>query len=737
MGERTDGIARLLQRARAWRDADSDPATRAELDERIRRVEGGSGAQAEAAADGGDVTQAGQAIKAESASEAEAVLRSCFDPPLSFGTAGLRGLAGPGPAHMNALLIQRVTAVIADVLIAEVPDAVRRGVVIGYDARHGSQALAEAAARTVAGAGIGVHTFDGYSPTPLAAFATLELEAAAGLVLTASHNPPEYLGYKVYWSNAAQLVSPLDERIARALAALPLDARLPTTTPEQPGDAPYWQVHGDALRRRYLEAIARPRRTIPQPQKAIPRPQKTIPRSGEGAATATDPSGSETSAEPVASSGSAASAGPATLRIAYSAMHGVGGELLKTALANQGDIELHEVADQAAPDGDFPTVNFPNPEEPGALDRLTRMAAMVEADLALATDPDADRLAVAIPDAAGDWQVLMGDQIGALMADYLLACRAADAERGGASPAAGAMPAGFVVNTVVSSRLLGRIAEHYGVGFEQTLTGFKWIWHRALQREAAGEQLIFAYEDAIGFCPTRQVRDKDGIAAGVVMAELARDTLASGRSLHQRLMGLYARFGVAVNRQVSLKLEGADAHERMTRQLAGLRACPPASLDGLPVRRVFDYAGAESFQPGEAVPADAEGPQANRIPSGSRRERLDAEPIALPNTDLIQLAFDECLVSIRPSGTEPKLKVYLEYLGDPGQIGAPDQADEPGQGDESDQTHEAARSGEPAQIGGVDMAGEAKEHAVSEQIRAADRRLQSLAAAVESLLTGD
>ena len=659
MGERTDGIARLLQRARAWRDADGDPATRAELDERIRRVEGGSGAEA------------------TEATEAEAALRGCFEPPLSFGTAGLRGLAGPGPAHMNALLIQRVTAVIADVLIAEVPDAVRRGVVIGYDARHGSQALAEAAARTVAGAGIGVHTFDGYSPTPLAAFATLELEAAAGLVLTASHNPPEYLGYKVYWSNAAQLVSPLDERIARALAALPLDARLPTATPEQPGDAPYWQVHGDALRRRYLEAIARPRR---------------------------------------ASAGSAASAGPAPLRIAYSAMHGVGGELLKTALANQGDIELHEVADQAAPDGDFPTVNFPNPEEPGALDRLTRLAATVEADLALATDPDADRLAVAIPDAAGDWQVLMGDQIGALMADYLLASRAADAERGDASPSpsptAGTKPAGFVVNTVVSSRLLGRIAEHYGVGFEQTLTGFKWIWHRALQREAAGEQLIFAYEDAIGFCPTRRVRDKDGIAAAVVMAELARDTLATGRSLHQRLMGLYARFGVAVNRQVSLKLEGADAHERMTRQLAGLRACPPASLDDLPVRRVFDYAGAESFRPGEAVPADAENPQATRIPSGSRRERLDAEPIALPNTDLIQLAFDECLVSIRPSGTEPKLKVYLEYLGEPGRIGAAEQ------------------------IGDANGTGAAKEDAVSEQIRAADRRLQSLAAAVESLLTG-
>jgi phosphomannomutase len=571
------GSEALLQRALAWRDADPDPQTRSQLDGLIDQVSGTTAVS-------GDTDPA----------MAASALRACFEPPLTFGTAGLRGLAGPGPAHMNALLIQRVTAVIADVLIAEVPDAARRGVVIGYDARHGSCELAEAAARTIASMGIGVHTFDGYAPTPLAAFATLELEAAAGLVLTASHNPPAYLGYKVYWSNAAQIVSPLDKRIDRALAALPLDAAIPGESVE----APYWQVHGNALWDRYLSAIARPGRDTSHRER---------------------------------------------LKIAYSAMHGVGGELVKAALANQDGIELHEVAEQAEPDGDFPTVNFPNPEEPGALERLTERAAEVGADLALATDPDADRLAVAIPDAQGQWQVLMGDQTGALLADYLLATR--EEANGGAQGVERARP-GFVVNTVVSSRLLGRIAAHYGVGFEQTLTGFKWIWHRALQREAAGEAFIFGYEDAIGYCPTRRVRDKDGIATAVVMAELTRATRAAGMTLHERLEGLYDRFGLAVTRQVSLKLEGDDALARMTSQLTRLRENPPDRLAGLRVDRVHDYIAAERFCPGK---------------TGGR------EPIALPNTDLIQLELGPCLLSIRPSGTEPKLKIYLEYLGAAGE----------------------------------------------------------------------
>ncbi|MDR9455387.1 MAG: phospho-sugar mutase [Spiribacter sp.] len=565
-----------LTRAKAWRDADPDPETRAELDARIQRVEG---AQAR-----------GEAIELEA-------LRACFEPPLSFGTAGLRGLKGPGPAHMNHRLIQRVTAVIADVLRAEVPDAAERGVVIGYDARHGSQALAETAAQTVAGAELGVHVFDDFAATPLVAFATRELGAAAGIVLTASHNPPEYLGYKVYWSHGAQIVPPIDERIAQALGALPTAVVIPQARPD---DA--WHVHGEALRQRYLQAIARP-------------------PASEGA----------------------------HLRVAYSAMHGVAGGLVKAALAAQDNVELHEVGAQALPDGDFPTVNFPNPEEPGALDHLTALAAEVHADIALATDPDGDRLAVAVPDQTGDWHVLMGDQTGVLLADFLLReTFSADSPAGAAAPSARA----FVMNTVVSSRLLGRVAEAHGVDWEQTLTGFKWLWHRALQREAAGDRFIFAYEDAIGFCPTPRVRDKDGVAAAVAVTEMAKAAKAAGTTLHETLMALYARHGLSINRQISVQLEGEGAHERMNARLQALRDDPPTTLAGLSVTRIHDYAAAER----------------------SRPDGSDVEPIPLPATNLIQLdlaasagtsspANGTYHVSIRPSGTEPKLKIYLEYLG--------------------------------------------------------------------------
>ena len=602
-------LKQLLERARAWRDADPDPETRADLTKRIQLVEAAMPGEGRAATD----TDASDVDKTDNTeSDAPlAALRDCFEPALGFGTAGLRGLKGPGPAHVNHRLIQRVTGVLADVLRAEVPDAAERGVVIGYDARHGSAALAETAARTIAGAGLGVHIFDDYAPTPLVAFASLELQAAAGIVLTASHNPPEYLGYKVYWSNAAQLVSPIDQRIAQALTALPAGVEIPQVHVADASDSeicPYWRVHGESLRTRYLEAIHQPRGSSPLP-----------------------PARDDAEA-------------PAALRIAYSAMHGVAGELVKAALAEQGRIDLHEVTEQAAPDGDFPTVRFPNPEETGALDRLTELAAAVQADVALATDPDGDRLAVALPDADGRWQVLMGDQIGVLMGDYLMA-RAADADvhRGGRA---------FVMNTVVSSRLLGRVATHRGVDFEQTLTGFKWIWQRALQREATGDRFLYAYEDAIGFCPTRRVRDKDGIAAAVVVAEMARDALAAGTTLHAQLQDLYRRHGLSINRQVNIKLSGDGARARMNQRLQAMRADPPGSIAGLEVTRVHDYQAAESHRP-----------------DGS-----DPEPIPLPATDLLQLDLSgpdrnvtagTYHASIRPSGTEPKLKIYLEYLGTP------------------------------------------------------------------------
>ncbi|MEX0387213.1 phospho-sugar mutase [Spiribacter onubensis] len=632
-----DDLKQLLERARAWRDADPDPETREDLDRRIQRAEAALSGEAGAETDTGD-TDSADSITA---------LRNCFDPALGFGTAGLRGLKGPGPAHMNHRLIQRVTAVMADVLRAEVPDAAERGVVIGYDARHGSAELADTAARTVAGAGLGVHVFDDYAPTPLVAFAALELQAAAGIVLTASHNPPEYLGYKVYWSNAAQLVSPIDQRIAQALAALPAGVEIPqieAADSAQSEICSFWKTHGESLRTRYLEAIRQPGSVSSGASPAAP---------SDPATAVTPPTSPARPAAPVATPRN--DAGP-PLRIAYSAMHGVAGELVRAALAEQGGIELHEVAEQAAPDGGFPTVRFPNPEEPGALDRLTDLATDIDADVALATDPDGDRLAVALPDEHGNWRVLMGDQTGVLMADYLMARQMAATDKN--RPGRGRS---FVMNTVVSSRLLGRVAAHYGIDFEQTLTGFKWIWYRALQREAAGDRFLYAYEDAIGFCPTRRVRDKDGIAAAVVVAEMARDALSAGTTLNDRLQALYQRHGLSVNRQVNIELSGDGARERMEESLQALRAAPPEQIAGLQVTRIHDYQAAESHRP-----------------DGS-----DPEPIPLPATDLIQLDLNTgdpdggtYHASIRPSGTEPKLKIYLEYLGPRGRaFGVAEQSD--------------------------------------------------------------
>lgn len=577
----------LLDQARAWHSADPDPVTRDALGALIDA--------AEAAEAKRDTHTLGHTLKP---------LRACFEAPLEFGTAGLRGLAGPGPAHMNVLLVQRVTAVMVDVLRAEVPDAGPRGVVIGYDARHGSKALAEAAAAVIKAAGVTVHVFDDYAPTPLVAFAALELDAAAAIVLTASHNPPEYLGYKLYWSDGVQIVPPIDHRIAEALKALPLSTQIPADA-IQDTHSQDTHIHGEALKSRYLEAIL------------------------AGAPAARAPS-----------EGRAPSETPT--KIVYTAMHGVAGELALRALKAL-NADTHTIEAQAQPDGDFPTVRFPNPEEPGAIDLALEKAKAIGADLVLANDPDGDRVAVAIPQPNGEWLTLMGDQTGLLLADFLLA--EATNETPTISP-----DRLFVLNTVVSSRLLARIAEAYGVGHEQTLTGFKWLWHRALQREARGERFVFAYEDAIGFCPLRAVHDKDGIATIVALVRLIRDTHSKGDTLYDRLQALYLRYGLSITQQVSVSLNGAGATERMQTQLDDLRNSPPSAVAGLTLTALHDYAAAERRRPDGQV----------------------IEPIPLPTTNLIQLDLADpdtsatYHVSVRPSGTEPKLKLYLEYLGPSG-----------------------------------------------------------------------
>jgi phosphomannomutase len=462
--------------------------------------------------------------------------------PLKFGTAGLRGPVRAGPNGMNTAVVVRTTAGVAAWLARG--GRTGRIVVVGRDARHGSERFATAAADVLYAAGFDTQLLPSPLPTPVLAFAVNHLGATAGIQITASHNPPADNGYKLYDESGAQIVPPSDEEIESAIAAAPgaIDV---ARTPGAP-------VLGPEVLDAYLARVAE------------------LPRG-----TARD------------------------LRIAVTALHGVGAEVLVEALARAGFTDVHLVAQQAKPDPDFPTVSFPNPEEPGATDLLLALAAEVKADLAIALDPDADRCAVGIPEPDGSWRMLRGDETGVLLGEHLLATT----DR----------PDPLVATTIVSSSMLASIAKSHGARYTETLTGFKWL-------ARAGAGLIYAYEEALGICVNPDfVRDKDGIAAAVVACEFAATLKAAGRSLPDVLDELAVRHGIHLTDQVSLRLADARLAETV---MAAVRADPPARLGGVAV-------GMEDL---------------------------------LPWTDAVRLAGDGLRVVVRPSGTEPKLKAYLQVI---------------------------------------------------------------------------
>ncbi len=486
-------------------------------------------------------------------------LRRCFGRRLAFGTAGIRGVLGPGPGRMNRALVRRVTAGLAAHLEATVPGAADRGVVVGHDARVGSAEFAEDTARVLSAAGIRVYRCPPLSPTPLVAFALLRLRAAAGVVVTASHNPPAYNGYKVYWDNGAQIVAPTDVGIANAIDAV--DGPVPTD------DALIEDTPSD-LRDAYLAAVA-----------------------------------DQVSGLPVTAPG---------CDVVYTPMHGVGGSLCEQVLADQG-LTVHTVEEQAAPDGRFPTVAFPNPEEAGALDLADALAGRVGAPLILANDPDGDRLSVTVR-RDGALRRLSGDELGWVLGDALLEARRRD--RNAADRA-------FVARSIVSSDLLDTIAEHHGATGLETLTGFKWLWNASLKAIAAGGTFVFAYEEAIGYSVGDAVRDKDGIGAAAAVARIARGPV----SIWNRLGAIWERHGHVATRLRSIVDASPGGLERLAARVAALRATPPAELGGEPIIEVFDYG----------------------LPGGK-----------LPPTSCLRLRLGDARVMIRPSGTEPKLKVYLQ-----------------------------------------------------------------------------
>jgi len=511
----------LVAEVEAWISDDPDPHTSAELQLLL---------------DSGD----------------EATLKKYFNGFLQFGTAGLRGPIGPGPSCMNRAVVGRTAAGIASYMR-------KRGmtkVVIGRDARYGSEDYTFETAEIMSGAGMDVYILPRPLPTPVLAFATMYLQCDIGIMVTASHNPPQDNGYKVYVGPTAdginyassQIISPTDGFIASDIAAVTSLKALPR--------AKKWTVLGEEVISEYVK-----------------RTSALAPRPGD-------------------------------IKIVYTAMHGVGTETVQRVFNHAGFATLILVDEQCTPDPDFPTVTFPNPEEPGAIDLALQKARDFGADLVIANDPDADRCAVAINDPAIGWRMLRGDELGVVLGEWI----------------ARSQPQGTFGNSIVSSTALSKIAAHYGIAFEEVLTGFKWL--------AKIEDLAFGYEEAIGYAvDSGTVNDKDGISAAIFIAQIAMDLKRDGLTISDLLNEVWARHGFHGTEQISIRVSDISA---ITRLLARLRENPPREIAGRAVESIDDLA---------------------------------APTNGLPPTDGLRIWLAGGIrVIVRPSGTEAKMKCYIEVI---------------------------------------------------------------------------
>jgi phosphomannomutase len=515
----------LIQQARNWIDQDPDAETVAELEKLIS---------------GSD----------------EAGLADRFGKRIGFGTAGLRGLLGAGPNRMNRVLVAQAAAGISKYLKENFDDP---SVVIGYDARKNSDVFAKDSAQIFAGFGIRAFLFPELAATPLVAYAVRNLGASAGVMVTASHNPPGDNGYKVYDFSGSQIISPMDAEIAKHIDEFARSGSVAALTRSES----FVQVP-TSVRTGYSQSVS-----------------GLLNKHSERK----------------------------SIKIVYSAMHGVGASFIQEIFKLSGLAEPAQVLSQQQPDGKFPTVAFPNPEEPGAMDESLATAQDQQADLVLVNDPDADRLAVAFKKADGGYQQLTGDQLGLILGEEM----ASRASREGRT--------GSLACSIVSSSALSKVAEHYGFGFEQTLTGFKWV--------SRVPNLIFGYEEALGYCVDwGQVRDKDGLSAALIVADIASALANQGYTLGDQLDKLMQRYGYFATGQISIRVTDLTVISDLMKKL---RTNPPAQIAGVAV--VF-----EDMKQGSS---------------------------SLPATDALRFKLqDGRTVIVRPSGTEPKLKCYLQAVSD-------------------------------------------------------------------------
>ncbi|MCS5734847.1 phospho-sugar mutase [Herbiconiux daphne] len=558
----------LVEQAVAWLNQDPDPETHDELHMLLRRV-------------------------GASHPDAVADLRSRFGSRLAFGTAGLRGELAAGPNRMNRVLVGQAAAGLAAFLLERAEPGTRPSIVIGYDGRKNSRVFATDTAEIMAGAGVRAILLPRLLPTPLVAFAVRDLGTSAGVMVTASHNPPRDNGYKVYLGDAdagSQIIPPADAEIAAAIDRVAATVELP----DVPRSDSY-EIADETVVDRYV-AVTAAIATPPSPLAELR--QSDPPGTGDGHFGATRRAGS--------------------LGVVYTAMHGVGWETFARVLDAAGFARPELVSAQIEPDSAFPTVSFPNPEEPGALDLSYEAARAAGADLIIANDPDADRLAIALPDAAFEsgYRRLTGNEVG-----QLLGWRAAEAAQ-----AAGRAASSALACSIVSSPALGVVARAYGLGFAETLTGFKWV--------SRTPGLVFGYEEALGYLVNPEtVRDKDGISAAIAFLSLADELAASGRTVADRLDEFSERFGHYGSVQISLRVSDLA---QIAHVMERLRTAPPADLGGVPVERIDDLA-----QGGAGIPP----------------------------SDVLRLSLPGARVMVRPSGTEPKLKIYLDAWSTAGGLG--------------------------------------------------------------------
>jgi len=508
-------------------------------------------------------------------------LNDRFYTQLSFGTGGLRGIIGGGYNRINPFIIQQATQGLANYIIKS---GQHRSAVIAYDSRNYSDLFAEEAARVLCANGIKVWLFSALRPTPELSFAVRTLGATAGIVITASHNPPEYNGYKVYWSDGGQIVPPHDGGIIGEVRSVGKKIKV--------------MSRQEAEEEGLLEVI----------DKKIDDPYRQVIR--------------ECSLRP-----DLLKAEGKNVKVVYTPLHGTGGVILPDVLGGMG-VQVVSVPEQSEPDGNFPTVEYPNPEETSAMRMAIELGRQQKADLVMGTDPDSDRLGVAVPDEKGNYTVLSGNRLGVLLADYIFSTRA---ELGLMPP----RPA--FVKTIVTTELQNLVAGEYGAAVYDVLTGFKYIAEKIREFEETGETFVFGGEESYGYLVTDKIRDKDAISAAFMTVEMALYHRTRGRSLMQRLDEIFNKYGYFEEILVSRAFKGMEGKETMESLMRRLREEKPVQIGNETVRLIRDY----------------------KTGTTTGKNGVGKRDITLPSSNVLQFVLeDDSIVTARPSGTEPKIKFY-------------------------------------------------------------------------------